>query len=240
MAKKADYYRAEVHGPALLNACGDVRGLRVLDLGCGEGYFSRTLAAAGARVTGIDVADELIQSAQLLEREGGLGIEYRRMSASDVGTAWDSGNFEIITACMSMQDMGDPAAVMVGARSLIEVGERFIFSVPHPGTDMAHREWERGALGAKKALKLDRYFDSGVAVCSWHFPHLKDHWETPYWRRTLSEWTETTHSAGFQVARIHEPRPSLAQVRERPEFDDCYRLPYFLIFDLIAVPGLPT
>ena len=37
----ADFYRLEVHGPALVAACGDVRGLRVLDLGCGQGWFSR-------------------------------------------------------------------------------------------------------------------------------------------------------------------------------------------------------
>ena len=59
----ADYYRHLVHGPALLQACGDVRGLRVLDVGCGHGYFCRQLAAGGAVVTGVDLSDELIAAA---------------------------------------------------------------------------------------------------------------------------------------------------------------------------------
>src|SRR5437667_6200766 len=49
---EADYYRTQVIGPGLLAACGNVRGQRVLDLGCGQGYFSRVLAGAGGTVIG--------------------------------------------------------------------------------------------------------------------------------------------------------------------------------------------
>ena len=59
-----DYYRHEVHGPALLAACEPVDGLAVLDLGCGQGYFSRLLARRGAQVIGIDIADQAIAYAR--------------------------------------------------------------------------------------------------------------------------------------------------------------------------------
>jgi len=59
-----DYYRLEVHGPALLAACGPVKGLQVLDVGCGQGHFSRRLASKGARVVGINVADKQIEIAR--------------------------------------------------------------------------------------------------------------------------------------------------------------------------------
>jgi len=51
-----DWYRHGLHGPALMRACGDVKGLRVLDLGCGQGFFSRTLAKAGAEVCALDLS----------------------------------------------------------------------------------------------------------------------------------------------------------------------------------------
>ena len=51
-----DYYRLQVHGPALLETCEPVHGSRALDLGCGQGYFSRQLAVRGGHVTGVDIS----------------------------------------------------------------------------------------------------------------------------------------------------------------------------------------
>jgi SAM-dependent methyltransferase len=48
-----DFWRTEVHGPALLAACGDVRDQRVLDLGCGQGWFSRQLGSRAAIAVGL-------------------------------------------------------------------------------------------------------------------------------------------------------------------------------------------
>ncbi len=49
----ADYYRTEVHMPALLSVCGAVHEQQILDLGCGQGIFSRELALQGAQVDGL-------------------------------------------------------------------------------------------------------------------------------------------------------------------------------------------
>jgi 2-polyprenyl-3-methyl-5-hydroxy-6-metoxy-1,4-benzoquinol methylase len=78
----ADYYRHEVHGPALLAAAEPLGGRMVLDIGCGQGYFSRLLAKRGGRVIAIDVSGELIALATSREQREQLGIEYRLRSAS--------------------------------------------------------------------------------------------------------------------------------------------------------------
>ena len=81
VGSRADYYRHEVHGPALLAVCQPLQGLKMLDLGCGQGFFSRQLAAQGARVVGIDIADELLAFARVHEEREPLGIWYHWMNA---------------------------------------------------------------------------------------------------------------------------------------------------------------
>ena len=52
----ADVAREWLDNPAFLAFVGDLRGRRVLDAGCGEGYNTRLLARGGARVTGVDLS----------------------------------------------------------------------------------------------------------------------------------------------------------------------------------------
>ena len=235
----ADYYRTEVHGPALLAACGPTRGLRVLDLGCGQGYFSRLLAGQGARVAGVDLSAGQLANARRHEAERPLGIEYHPLDAARVGEHWPPGSFDLVTGCMSLHDMPDPAGALRGARSVLTEAGRVVFSILNPLTNTPFREWERDERGGKIALKIDRYFAAGPRVMRWDMPRLGAHWETPYWHRTLAEWSALIDGAGFLIRRLHEPRPTAEQVARNPDLDDCSRLPYFVIFDLVKAPARP-
>jgi ubiquinone/menaquinone biosynthesis C-methylase UbiE len=229
----ADYYRHLVHGPALLAACGDVRGLRALDLGCGHGYFSRLLAGAGATVTGVDLSDNLLAMAASREAEEGAGITYFREDASQVGHCLAAESLDLVTACMALQDMGDVPAALSGAFRVLRPGGRAVFSVPHPCTDPPVRHWQRDAAGNKLTLCLDRYFESGPAVCKWGMARLKYHWDTPFRRYTLTEWSGMVREAGFLIRGLHEPRPDAELVARQPELEDCHRMPFFLILDVV-------
>ena len=228
----ADYYRVQVHGPALLAASEPLRGLQVLDLGCGQGYFSRELARRGAHVDAVDTSGELLALAAEHETRRPLGIRYHHLSAAAIAERWPDGHFDVVTACMSVQDMADVPAVLGAASVVLRPLGRMVFSVPHPATDMPYREWARDGSGRKLSLQLDRYFESGSTVCHWNMPRLTAHWSTPCWRYTLSEWTDFLIQAGFVIDGLLEPRPTLEQVKANPRLDDCHRMPYFLIFDL--------
>jgi hypothetical protein len=65
--------------------------------------------------------------------------------------------------------------------------------------------------------------------------HLTYHWETPCWHHTLSEWSDLITKAGFLIRGLHEPRPTAEQVQRNPGLEDCYRLPYFLVFDVLKL-----
>jgi SAM-dependent methyltransferase len=253
----ADYYRHEVHGPALLAMCEPVAGLDVLDLGCGQGFFTRELARRGARVTGVDISEEQIAFARQHEAREPLGvaadggddghtpvhgrtlvrhipyIRYRIVSATEVSAHWPDGCFDLVTACMSLHDMPDVGAILKGAFAVLRTGGRMVFSVPHPLTSTPVREWERDEAGNQRALKIDRYFDSGPGVCHWSMQRLTYHWDAPTWRYTLAGWSQLVAEAGFLIRRLDEPRPTEEQVQRNPNLDDCYRLPAFLIFELV-------
>jgi 2-polyprenyl-3-methyl-5-hydroxy-6-metoxy-1,4-benzoquinol methylase len=228
-----DFYRIEVHGPGLLAACGDIRGLRVLDLGCGQGYFCRQLADRGAQVVGVDVSPGQIGHARRHEAERPLGIVYEVMDAAQVGEQWNPGDFDLVTSCMAIHDTADPARVLASAASLLRPGQRLVYSAPNPTTDPPYREWERDSDGRKLALKIDRYFDTGPKEMDWNMPRLEAHWRTPMVHSNLSEMTAMIDDAGLLIRRIHEPRPTDEQVKRRPKLDDCARLPYFLLFDCV-------
>jgi hypothetical protein len=101
------------------------------------------------------------------------------------------------TACMSLQDVADVSGALHGEYAVLRSGGRLVFSVPHPATDTPYREWERDATGRKGCLKIDRYFDTGPAVCAWNMPRLTYHWSTPCWRHTLSEWVGVPSRSGL-------------------------------------------
>src|SRR5262245_53936637 len=63
---------------SFLQLIGDVKGKRVLDVGCGDGHYTRILRKAGAaEVVGIDISDRMIKLAREQEARQSLGIEYR-------------------------------------------------------------------------------------------------------------------------------------------------------------------
>jgi SAM-dependent methyltransferase len=93
---KQQPWRTHVERFTLLEIIGDVTGLAVLDLACGEGYYTRILAQNGARHTcGMDLSGQMIELARDQERTNPLGIEYLVGDAREVNSA---AQFELVVA----------------------------------------------------------------------------------------------------------------------------------------------
>ena len=233
-----DWYRHGLHGPALMRACGEVRGLRVLDLGCGQGYFTRLLARAGAKVCAVDISEEQVANALKHEQQEPLSIEYRVCDAAAVADQWPAGSFDLVVACMSLHDMPDPGGALLAARRVLREGGRCVFSAVHPVMDAPARGWERDAAGRKTMYKLGCYFDTGQTSCHWTMSRLKRYWTTPIVRFTIEGWSQAIERAGFLIRRIYEPRPTPEDVARQPGLDDCLDFPAFLVFDLVVAAGV--
>lgn len=225
-----DYYRYEFLGPAQVAACGDVAGARLLDVGCGGGYFAREMARRGARVTAFDVSPRMVEHARREEEAAPLGIEYLVADAAEVAARFAAGSFDVATSCLALQDMPDPAAALRGIRTVLRPGGRLVASVTHPCTDTPFRRWERDEAGGKRWLCVDRYFERGpleYAWSGWAYPFT-----TAALHATLEDWLGWVLGAGFRLRALREPRPSEEAVRARPELEDAARVPYFLVLVL--------
>ena len=120
-------WRAYIERHSLLKLLGKVRGKSILDLACGEGFYSRLLRERGAtRVVGVDLSSGMIGLAITAEKESPLGIEYR---VSDAMAYQSDERFDIVTAAylLNYADTEEKLAAMCRtvARSL-KPGGRFV------------------------------------------------------------------------------------------------------------------
>lgn len=99
---------------------------RVLDVGCGAGLLSEALAAAGARVSAIDLAPELIEVARLHLLESGVQVDYQCRSIAEVAAA-EPESFDVLTCMELLEHVPDPAALLHDcARALKPGGHLFV------------------------------------------------------------------------------------------------------------------
>jgi 2-polyprenyl-6-hydroxyphenyl methylase/3-demethylubiquinone-9 3-methyltransferase len=116
--------------PARLGYVADrvaLRGARVLDLGCGGGLLSEALAGAGADVTAIDLAPDLLKIARLHGLESGIRVDYRQVSAEALA-AEAPGAFDAITCMEMLEHVPDPASVLQACATLLRPGGRLFVS----------------------------------------------------------------------------------------------------------------
>lgn len=99
----------------------DLRGKAVLDVGCGGGLLSEALAAQGAKVTGIDLAPAVLETARLHLYESGLQIEYLERSAEALATERPQ-LFDVVTCMEMLEHVPDPAAVVAACADLLKPG----------------------------------------------------------------------------------------------------------------------
>nr|WP_240486268.1 class I SAM-dependent methyltransferase [Bacillus haynesii] len=100
-----DIHKEVFLNPAIFSLIDMVKNQRVLDAGCGEGYFSRLLAKAGASVTAVDYSPRMIDIAKERTPDD-LPIEYRHGNCEDLNMLEDK-NFDLIISNMVIQDLAD-------------------------------------------------------------------------------------------------------------------------------------
>ena len=105
-----------------------LKGLRVLDVGCGGGILADAMARQGADVLGIDLASKALKVAQLHALEAQTeGVQYREISAEALA-AEQPGSFDVVTCMEMLEHVPDPSLVVKACAALVKPGGHVFFS----------------------------------------------------------------------------------------------------------------
>jgi 2-polyprenyl-6-hydroxyphenyl methylase/3-demethylubiquinone-9 3-methyltransferase len=126
-----------------------LEGKKVLDVGCGGGILSESMAASGAQVTGIDMGEAPLQVARLHLLESGLAINYERIPVERLAEEQPQ-QFDIITCMEMLEHVPDPASVVNACARLTKPGGRLFFSTINRNP----KSYLFAIVGAEYLLKL--------------------------------------------------------------------------------------
>jgi len=110
-----------------INSRAPLNGKTVLDVGCGGGILAESMAAKGAKVTGIDLSEKALKVADLHSLESGIAVEYQLTSAEQL--AQDKPHhFDVVTCMEMLEHVPDPGAIVQACAQLVKPGGKVFFS----------------------------------------------------------------------------------------------------------------
>ena len=110
-----------------INARAPLAGRKVLDIGCGGGILSESMAAKGAVVSGIDLSEKALKVADLHSLESGAQVHYRLIAAEDLAQQ-EADQYDVVTCMEMLEHVPDPAAIVRACAALVKPGGQVFFS----------------------------------------------------------------------------------------------------------------
>jgi 2-polyprenyl-6-hydroxyphenyl methylase/3-demethylubiquinone-9 3-methyltransferase len=126
-----------------------LKGKKIVDIGCGGGILTESLARCGADVSGIDMAEAPLAVARLHLHESNLEIDYRQSTAEELAQQ-EAGQYDIVTCLEMLEHVPDPARVVKSCFELVKPGGHVFFSTINRNP----KSFMFAIVGAEYVLKL--------------------------------------------------------------------------------------
>ncbi len=132
-----------------INAAIPLAGKNVLDIGCGGGILTESMAKKGANVTGIDLSEKALKVADLHSLESGIQVRYEKISAEEFA-AREARQFDVVTCMEMLEHVPDPASIVRACASLVKPGGKVFFSTLNRNP----KAYLFAVLGAEYVLRM--------------------------------------------------------------------------------------
>ncbi len=192
---------------------GVVAGLDICDLACGQGEMARRLAGLGARVTGIDISQELLRLARERSEAEGVTVDFVEGDAMALSEEYTA-SFDGVVCLLALMDISDLDAVLSNVHRILRPGGWFVFAITHPCFQTPDSRWT-GKAGGTVKREVRGYFREGF----WQS-------DNPYgvrgkvgaYHRTLSTYLNALHRAGLLLEEMIEPQADDALTARVPGY----------------------
>jgi len=199
-------------------------GLRMVDLGCGYGWYCRWAREAGAAsVLGLDLSGRMLARARADTADPAIRYQRTDLDRLELPEA----AFDLAYSSLALHYVADFDRLVGVVRRALVAGARpaarFVFSIEHPLFMAPSRpEWLTLADG-RRAWPLDAYNREGARTTDWLVQGVVKH------HRTLATTLNTLIGHGFAIRRVEEWSPTADQIAAIPEISEELDRPIFLL-----------
>ncbi len=231
-----DTYQAKVILPNLMRIVAPTSSMTVLDLACGQGFFSHHFASLGAFVTGVDISKELIKKAQTSSHNG-ASATFHVAPSHELGFL-PKGSVDKVVIVLALQNIEKMKETFEECKRVLKPGGSLIFVLNHP----TFRIPKRSSWGYDEAVniqyrRIDGYLSEAKIEIDMH-PGKKYSEKTISFHRPLQVYFKHLSKAGFAVTRLEEwDSHKKSQKGKRSDAEDTSRkeIPLFLCIEAISL-----
>jgi ubiquinone/menaquinone biosynthesis C-methylase UbiE len=221
----SELYQAVVI-PNALAMLAPQNGERILDLGCGQGVFSRAISASGAQVTGVDAAPTLIEKARTYRSR--TPIRYFDRDAANLAGI---GEFDAASAILCLQNMEHLEKVCASVARVLKPGARMLWVLNHPAFRIPKQtSWEFAKDHSAQYRRVDAY-SSTLSIPILMHPGKANSESTTSFHRSLESLSQAGFAAGMTLTGLsewHSHKESQPGPRARAENHARKEFPLFL------------
>lgn len=239
LEKNDGTFQKDVILPNLLRLIGPLGGKRVLDLACGQGFFSRAFAEAGASVMASDISAELIDFAKkhsITPTKNAGQIQYFVSSANNAQFC-PPATADVVTIILAIQNIDDLTGTIAEASRALKRGGRLLIVMNHPAFRIPKRtSWQWDDKQSRQYRRVDSYMSDTKEMIEMN-PGAKSMYDkkvTFSFHRPLQTYFKVFQKSGLAVTRLEE-WISHRESKQGPRGDEENRIrkeiPMFLCFE---------